>query len=145
MRTKLTPDDLGDLLSGDQLAVLATTRADGSTLLSPIWHEWVDGGFQVAVAAGDVKLRHIERNPRVTIVVAERELPYRGFEVRGDARIVAEPYAAAMRRIGSRYLGRAAEAAYPDGLPGAVIRIEPGDSRGWDFRDDLAAMGVSLA
>jgi PPOX class probable F420-dependent enzyme len=138
----LTPADLGDLLSGVQLAVLATIRADGSVLLSPVWHEWVDGGFQIAVADGDVKLRHIERNPRVTIVVAERELPYRGFEVRGEARIVDQPFAAAMRRIGSRYVGPAAEAAYPDGLPGAVIRIEPGESRGWDFRDDLAAMGV---
>ncbi len=25
---------------------------------------------------------------------------------------------------------------------GTVVRIEPGDSRGWDFRDDLEAMGV---
>jgi len=142
MRTKLGPADLGDLLESLNLAILATHRQDGTTLLSPVWYIWEDGGFTVGVDAGDIKLRHIARDPRVSIVVCERELPYRGFEVRGPARIADEPFPPAMRRIGRRYLGPAVDPFYPDGIKGSIIRIEPGETRGWDFVDDLIAMGV---
>jgi len=37
--------DLGTFLDEPLIAVLASLRADGSVLLSPIWHEWRDGGF----------------------------------------------------------------------------------------------------
>jgi hypothetical protein len=55
-------------------------------LLSPVWHEWQDGGFTVVIPVGDVKLRHIDRDPHVSIVVAENSPPNRGIEVRGEAK-----------------------------------------------------------
>ena len=45
VRTNLTLEDLGDLLDKPLVAVLATLRMDGSVLLSPVYHEWRDGGF----------------------------------------------------------------------------------------------------
>lgn len=51
MRRNLTVDDLGDLAELGVLAVLATYRRDGTVLLSPVWHQWRDGGFDVAPAA----------------------------------------------------------------------------------------------
>jgi hypothetical protein len=51
VRTKLRPADLGTLLDEPLLAVLATLRRDASVLLSPVWHEWRDGGFNVWSAA----------------------------------------------------------------------------------------------
>lgn len=137
MRTKLTPDQLDGLLERQVLAVLATTRKDGSVLLSPIWFIWEDGGFTLGMDEGDIKLRHIARDPRVSIVVSETEVPYRGYEIRGVARIAGVTYAPEMRRIGRRYLGPRADAFYPDGSTGSIVRIEPGDSRGWDFRDEF--------
>lgn len=47
MRKGLTPEELGDLLELPLVAVLATYRRDGSVLLSPVWHQWRDGGFDV--------------------------------------------------------------------------------------------------
>jgi PPOX class probable F420-dependent enzyme len=138
----LTPDQLGGLLDEPQLATLATFRRDGSVLLSPIWHVWEDGGFTVAMAVDDVKIAHIERDPRVTIVVAEREFPYRGFEARGTARISEQPYPTTIRRIAARYVGDDASSFYDDEAGGVVVRVEPHATRGWDFRDDLEAMGV---
>ena len=87
MRRDLTPADLGDLLERPLLATLATRRIDDSILLSPVWHEWRDGAFLIAVEAGDGKLRHVTRDPRVTIIVAEPEPPYRGLEIRGIAEV----------------------------------------------------------
>ena len=47
MRRNLAIDDLGDLVALRLLAVLSTYRRDGTVLLSPVWHEWRDGGFSV--------------------------------------------------------------------------------------------------
>ena len=39
-------------------------RRDGTVLLSPVWHEWRDGGFNVSTTSGDVKVRHVTRHPQ---------------------------------------------------------------------------------
>ena len=78
----------------------------------------------------------------MTVVVNEDEFPYRGFEVRGEARLLDVPYGPAIRRIATRYVGAAAADFYDDERGGTIARIEPGEARGWDFRDDLTEMGV---
>ncbi len=137
MRRGLRPEDLGDLLDRPLLATLATRRADDSILLSPVWHEWRDGSFLVTADAGDAKLRHVERDPRVTIVVAEPDPPYRGIEIRGLAETADLPYGPTIRRIGRRYVGAQADELWSDDDDtGTVLRIAPGDLRVWDFADD---------
>jgi PPOX class probable F420-dependent enzyme len=116
------------------LAVLATTSSTGDTLLSPLWHEWRDGGFNLFTGATDVKVRHIARNPRVSIVVCEQEPPYRGIEVRGDARVLPADAETALR-IASRFIPRDQAEGWV-GPNDVVIRIEPGTLRAWDFKDD---------
>jgi hypothetical protein len=53
---KLGPDDLAELLEQPLVAVLATYRMRGEVLLSPVWHQWRDGGFDVVVYPTDIKL-----------------------------------------------------------------------------------------
>lgn len=55
VRKGLSPGDLGDLLELPLLAVLATYRRDGTVLLSPVWHEWRDNGFNVVTQSRDGK------------------------------------------------------------------------------------------
>lgn len=129
--------DLGDLVNLRLLAVLATYRREGTVLLSPVWHEWRDGGFHVVTASSDVKAAHLRRDPRASIVVCEHAPPYRGAELRGNARLVTEGVHDAVTRIASRYLGREAGAAYAEsGGDDLIIRLEPGDLRAWDFADE---------
>ncbi len=142
MNRGLTPDELDGLLDEVHLACLATFRMDGSVLLSPIWFLWENGGFTLGMAAGDGKAKHLARDPRVTIVVGEDAFPYRGFEMRGTATRLDVPYGPTIRRIAERYVGAQGAAHYDDDDGGTIVRIEPGESRGWDFRDDLEAMGV---
>ena len=143
MRTDLTLEDLDGLLDEPVLAVLATLRADGSALLSPVWHEWRDGGFQVWSGANDVKTRHLRREPRASLVVAESSHPLRGVEVRGTAQIVTDDAFETAVRIASRYLGPGRGEAYVRKVGGndVTIRLEPGDLRAWDFADEQEAMG----
>jgi PPOX class probable F420-dependent enzyme len=139
MRKNLTVEDLGTFLDEPLVAVLATLRTDGSVLLSPVWYEWREGGFNVWVEARNVKARHLRRDPRATIVVAESESPLRGVEVRGSARFVDEGVTETARRIAARYVGDEEGAADAEALRGAdvIVRIEPGDIRVWDFADEF--------
>jgi PPOX class probable F420-dependent enzyme len=138
MRKNLTVEDLGDLVERPLLAVLATYRRDGSVLLSPVWHEWRDGGFQVVTRADDGKAKHLQRDPRANIVVCEHEPPYRGVEVRTVAHLVTTGVREATRRIASRYLGAEAGAKYAEsGEDDLIVRLEPGHLRAWDFADDV--------
>ena len=138
---KLGPEDLGDLLELPLVAVLATYRMDGSVLLSPVWHQWRDGGFDVAVYSSDIKVKHLRRDPRAGIVVYEHDPPYRGIEVRGEARLVAGGGLDALTSMAVRYLGQEGGAAYVEAASAAettLVRLEPGTVRGWDFADDMS-------
>src|SRR6185312_16381291 len=136
MRRDLIMDDLGDLAQLRLLAVLATYRRDGTVLLSPVWHEWRDGGFQVVTGSDDVKAAHLRRDPRASIVVCEHTPPYRGVEVRCQARLVTAAVGDAVARIASRYLGAEAGAAYAQSAgDDLLIRLQPGDLRAWDCAD----------
>lgn len=137
MRTDITIDDLDGFLEEPIVAVLATIRNDGSVLLSPVWHEWRDGGFNVWTSVEDVKARHLRRDPKASIVVSESIPPLRGVEVRGLATFVSEAARETAIRIASRYIG-ARGTEYVDSLPGedVIMRLVPGSLRIWDFADD---------
>jgi hypothetical protein len=108
-------------------------------LLSPVWHEWRDDGFNVVTGSRDVKAGHLRRDPRASIVVYDDGPPYRGLELRARARLSVAEERSIVRRIATRYLGpelgeRYAETAGDD----LLIRLEPGELRAWDFADDFA-------
>jgi PPOX class probable F420-dependent enzyme len=142
VRTNLTIQDLGGFLDEPRVAVLATLRSDGSVLLSPVWHEWRDGGFSLWTGAQDVKVRHLRRESRASIVVAESEPPLRGVEVRTAAQIIQDDgvFETAVR-IASRYIGERG-AGYVRSLGGedVIVRLVPGDLRVWDFADEHGEM-----
>jgi PPOX class probable F420-dependent enzyme len=138
VRTGLTVEDLGTFLQEPLVAVLATLRKDGSVLLSPVCHEWRDGGFNLWITEEDVKARHLRRDPRATIVVAESRTPYRGVEVRGVVQLLDHNVFEVAAAVMARYLGREGGAAYVKGYPGThlIARLEPGNLRAWDFTDE---------
>jgi PPOX class probable F420-dependent enzyme len=139
VRKGLTPEELGDLLELPIVAVLATYRRDGTVLLSPVWHEWRDGGFHVVTGSRDVKAGHLRRDPRASIVVNDDGPPYRGIELRATARLSTPEDRSILRRIATRYLGQEAGERYADTAgDDLLIRLEPGELRAWDFADDFA-------
>lgn len=142
MRHNLSIEQLGDLVERPLVSTLATYRRSGSVLLSPVWHEWRDGGINICALPDDVKVRHIRRDPRASVVIYDQEPPYRGLELRATPRLLEEGirYAEVLRRIAVRYLGESEGGAYAEstGERGLVIRLEPGELRTWDFADDFS-------
>jgi PPOX class probable F420-dependent enzyme len=123
------------LLEAPAPAVLATYRKDGSALVSPVWFRWRYGGFEVVIAEGDVKLRHLAANPECTLVVFETVPPFRGVEVRGTAELIEGDVTSARREIASRYLGEDAGQRYAAqrSKPGVLVRLEASEPRVWDL------------
>jgi PPOX class probable F420-dependent enzyme len=137
VRKQLAVEELGDFVELPLLAVLATYRRDGTVLLSPVWHEWRDGGFNVVSGSRGIKGQHLRRDPRASIVVAEQSRPYRGIELRGEARLSSDGVREAVRRIAVRYLGDSDGLAYAESAgDDLLIRLEPGHLRVWDFADE---------
>ncbi len=139
MRKNPGVEALGDLVELPIVATLATYRKDGTVLLSPVWHEWADGGFNVTIERDDVKHRHVKHDARASIALYESDPPYRGIELRGTPTIVEDGATETQRRIAIRYLGPEAGEAYASTPSGTEItlRLEPGDLRTWDFAEDL--------
>ena len=138
MRFDLKIEDLSGFLDKAVVATLATYGADGTVRLSPVWFEWINGGFNVVIPDGDVKARDLKRDSRASLVVYENEPPYRGVEIRTDAVWGREGAHETEARLARKYLGaRKAESwlANTSWEP-LLVRLEPGELRVWDFADD---------
>jgi PPOX class probable F420-dependent enzyme len=139
-------DDVRSLLEAASPATLTTYRRDGSALTTPVWYRWTaTDGFEVVVAEGDVKLSHLARDPRCSLLVFETVRPFRGVEVRGTARLEEHgdvtPFRAA---IAGRYLGPDGGRAFAAGrrsTHGFVLRLDAERTRVWDL---AAALHGSL-
>jgi hypothetical protein len=137
VRNGLSVEELGDFLEQPFNATLATYRRDGSVLLSPVWHEWRDGGFSIFTGENDVKLRHLERRSQASVVVSDNLPPLRGR----DPEFARETF----QRITFRYLGPELGSAYVNRSGASnlvVIRLVPGTLRTWDFVDDEILSGA---
>jgi PPOX class probable F420-dependent enzyme len=141
-------EEMVSFLEGKCLAVMATIRQDGTPLLSPVWYEYRDGGFVVVVDKGDTKDRHLMRDPRLTLVIAEQAFPYRGVEARGQAELGDEGASEATRRMAYRYLVPAAAESYlkkTESSSGRLVWLRPSSVRAWDFLDYRSTISPGAA
>lgn len=141
----MTDERLGpirSLLEAPSPAVLATYRKDGSALVSPVWFCWHGEAFEIVIAHDDVKLRHLAREPRCSLVVFETVSPFRGVEVRGEPELLEVDVIAARREIASRYLGPEVGSRFAQerrATPGVLLRLPATDLRVWDLSAILPA------
>lgn len=132
----MTAAELDEFLAAPHLARLSTINPDGTAHTLPIWYEWRDGEVLVSTQRIQRKVRNIERDPRVTVLIDSATMPYRGAMIYGEATV--EPTDAARRRISifERYIGDHA-AAYAaqmaDKWEPVVLRIRPTRTISFDY------------
>jgi PPOX class probable F420-dependent enzyme len=128
------------LLDAPSPAVLTTYRRDANAHVSPVWFRWEQGAFEVVIAQGDVKLRHLARDPRCVVVVFETVPPFRGVEARGEPELIDCDVGPVRAAIAGRYLGEAGGrrfAAERRAKPGVLLRLVPDEPRVWDLAEIL--------
>lgn len=82
---KTIPTDYHDLLKEETKAFLylATTMADGSPQVTPVWFSADDMHILVNTAKGRVKDRNMRARPQVALVIQDPKTPYRYLQIRG--------------------------------------------------------------
>jgi PPOX class probable F420-dependent enzyme len=102
---------------------VGTTRRDGSVQMNPVWYEYRDG--QIWVNGGPKRgwVKHMERDPRVTLFVLDPKNMFRWAQIQG--RLVdtsAEGADDHIERLSQRYTGGPYRNPNVDRL---IVRIAP--------------------
>ena len=71
------------LLNGKNLVFLATTMADGSPQVTPVWGNFEDSYILINTAEGRLKHKNILRDPRVAVSVVDVKNPLNMTSIRG--------------------------------------------------------------
>jgi len=107
-------------------ANLATTMADGSPQVTPVWFDYTDGAIRVNTAKGRVKSRTLRPGAPVALAIMDPDNPYRYIQIRGRVRRSTEQGADAhIDSLAKKYLDKD---SYPFRQPGEVrmmYEIEP--------------------
>ncbi|MFF7640314.1 TIGR03618 family F420-dependent PPOX class oxidoreductase [Streptomyces canus] len=134
------PPEAVDLLRRANPCVMATSRSDGTPVSTPTWYLWEDGRVLINLDEGRVRLKHLRRDPRVTLTVLDADNWYTHITLLGR---VIETYAdedlADIDRLSTHYGGR----PYPNRVRGRVSAwIEIERWHGWgEMKDNDQASG----
>jgi PPOX class probable F420-dependent enzyme len=114
------------LLRGTNFCLVSTHRADGTIQAVPVWVDLQEGRPTLNTAEGRAWPRNLERDPRLTLTVQNRDEPYEYVEIRGKvAERTHEGADEHIDALAKKYLG---QDEYPGRQPGerrVIIRVEP--------------------
>lgn len=99
-------EELLSLLRQPSICYIATTMADGSPQITQTWVDTDGEHVLINSVQGYVKLKNIERDPRVAVAISAPDHPSRYFQIRG--RVVDVTTTGAVEHIemlSQKYLG----------------------------------------
>ncbi len=98
--------DLLELLRRPSTCYIATTMPDGAPQLTQTWVDTDGERILINSVQGFLKVRNIERDPRVAVAVADPDNSQRYFQVRGRVvDVTAEGGAEHIEKLAQKYLG----------------------------------------
>ena len=120
MRTPM-PDPILRMLEQPNPAVIAVVRPDGSPASAAVWVLWEDGELVMTMSPTGRRRREVEREPRVSVTVLDRDSWYRQVTVHGTVVSLTEDTDFAdVDRLSQHYDAR----PYPDrDVPQITARI----------------------
>lgn len=100
-------NDVISLLRQPSLCFLATTMPDGSPQVTQTWVDTDGQHVVINTVQGYVKVRNMERDPRVAVAISDPENPWRYFQVRGRVVDIApEGGAEHIEMLSRKYTGQ---------------------------------------
>jgi PPOX class probable F420-dependent enzyme len=126
MPRDLTGDERRAFLTeGTRTAKLATTMADGSPHVMPVWFVVEGSELVFNTGADTVKGRNLRRDGRASLLVDDERAPYAFVHMRGTVALSEDPdeLLRTATAIGGRYMGadRAQEFGRRNGVPGELV------------------------
>lgn len=107
-------DSARDVIDGSHVAVLATSNRDGRPQSSVIFIKRDGDTVLFSTIKGRLKTRNMTRDPRVSLVVVDKNNAGRYVEIRGTVDITDDPDKTLMYEMYDRYMGGATPPPEPD-------------------------------
>lgn len=128
------PPEAVELLGRPNPCVMATLRSDGAPVSTPTWYVWEDGRVLISLDESRVRLRHLRRDPRLTLTVLDADDWYTHVTLIGRVVELHEDDGLAdIDRISTHYTGK----PYPDRVRSRVSAwIEIDRWHGWGALKD---------
>ncbi|HEX3089446.1 MAG TPA: PPOX class F420-dependent oxidoreductase [Ilumatobacteraceae bacterium] len=99
------PDDFHPLLNSTAVAMVSTLGPHGEPQVTPIWFMFDGDAVRFSLVDGRQKLRNIQRDPRVAVLVVNPALPTYYLELRGTAELVEDQECELERAVSVKYTG----------------------------------------
>ena len=88
------------------VGVVTTLREDGSPHATVVWVDIEDGKVSFNTARGRAKVKHLERDPRASLLMVDPDNPFRWVAVSGTAELTEEGADAQIDKLAKKYLGK---------------------------------------
>jgi len=116
-----------EIIDEKNFAHLATSMADGSPHVSPVWIDREGDLLLINTVPGRVKQKNVSRDPRVAVSILQEKNPYKHLFIRG--RVIEQTQEGALdhiNRLARKYL----EKDYPwDDRNRIILKIRPESAR----------------
>ena len=101
------PDSLLDLLRKPSPCFLSTIMADGSPQVTETWVDTDGENVIINTVEGFVKVRNVQRDPRVALAVQDPADPFRYIQVRGEViSMTTEGGVESIEALSQKYTGQ---------------------------------------
>jgi PPOX class probable F420-dependent enzyme len=108
--------------------IVGTTRHDGSVQMAPVWYEYRDGQIWLNGGPNRDWVKHLKRDPRVSLFVIDPKNMFRWVEIQGRvAEMTLEGGDEHIERLSQRYTGGPYRNPKINRL---IVRIDPYRVRG---------------
>ena len=123
LRDMIFDEEAIEIIDGKNFAYFATTMADGSPHVTPVWIDRNEDTLLINTVPGRLKQKNVSRDPRVTISITQEKNRYRHLFIRG--RVTQQTKEGALNhinRLSRKYLGK----DYPwNDKNRIILRIKP--------------------
>jgi PPOX class probable F420-dependent enzyme len=88
------------------VGVVTELRPDGSPHSTVVWVDVEDGKVSFNTARGRAKPRHLEHDPRASLLVVDPDDPYKYVAVSGPVKLTDEGADAQIDKLAKKYIGK---------------------------------------
>lgn len=123
------PDEIEPFLERSLIAKLGTINEDGSVHIAPLWFRYQDGELLFGTQVITRKIRNIERNNQVTVLIDGTEPAIQAVLIYGTAKLDYDDIITKRTRIFEKYMPAEAAPQFAQNLAQryemVVIRVRP--------------------
>ena len=133
----LNEQELAEFLGEAQFARLGTLNADGSIHIAPIFFRYEGGQILMATQEPSRKVRNIKRDRRVSVLIDNTQVPFKGALIYGTAELDYQDVIRKRIAIFERRLSHEDAQTYASRLAAkwkcVIIRITPQKVASFDY------------